>query len=352
MVNLTLRTGLLLSFIAVAVFLAILSVSLAVHLNGEAEQQSARLFLVWIFIALAAAACASFAALNSILKPVNALRAAIEEIAAGPALREVKIGPAPPEIEALVNAFNRMQETIRDRRRLSQEKLMRSDRLAMIGQLAAGVAHEINNPLGSILLFARLVMQQSPESGKVRENLERIEKETKRCHAIVQSLLDFARQREPNIEPVDVNQLLEATIAFFEKQSLLKNIDVVRHYHSGLPLIQADQVQLQQVFMNIIINALDAMNGNGRLTLETADTRPDGPVEIGISDTGCGIPPENIDRVFDPFFTTKEVGRGTGLGLSVSYGIIQAHNGDISVSSAPGAGSRFAITLPKGREKA
>jgi two-component system NtrC family sensor kinase len=206
--------------------------------------------------------------------------------------------------------------------------------------------------LGSILLFTRLVMQQAAQDGRIHENLERIEKETKRCHTIVQSLLDFARQREPNVEPVDVNQLLETTIKFFDRQSLLKEIEVVRHFCTGLLPIQADQLQLQQVFMNIILNALDAMNGKGSLTLETVDTGAHGPVEISISDTGCGIPPENLDRIFDPFFTTKDVGRGTGLGLSVSYGIIQTHNGDIKVSSTPGAGSRFTVTLPKVKERA
>jgi signal transduction histidine kinase len=132
----------------------------------------------------------------------------------------------------------------------------------------------------------------------------------------------------------------------------LQNIEIVRNFGSGIPPIQADGAQLQQVFMNFIINALDAMNGRGLLTVETADTGADGPIEITISDTGCGIPPENMDRIFDPFFTTKDVGRGTGLGLSVSYGIIQTHNGDISVSSTPGAGSRFTIALPKVKERA
>ncbi len=346
-INLTLPTRLLLSFIAVAAVFGILSVFSGIHLTGATEEHATRIFFLLIFVALIAAAGISYVILNSLMKPVRALLAAIEEIATGPTLREIRIDPAPPEIEALVGAFNRMQEAIRERRRLNQEKLLRSDRLAMIGQLAAGVAHEINNPLGSILLFTRLVMQQSPVNSRMHENLERIEKETKRCHSIVQSLLDFARQREPNVEPVDVNQLLEATLKFFEKQNLLKNIEVVRHFAADLPLIQADQLQLQQVFMNIIINALDAMNGRGLLTLETTDIGTDGRITISISDTGCGIPPENMDRIFDPFFTTKDVGHGTGLGLSVSYGIIQTHSGDISVSSTPGEGSRFTITLPK-----
>jgi two-component system NtrC family sensor kinase len=351
-IKLTLRSGLLLSFIAVAACLGVLSVLSGIHFFGMTTEHATRVFFIVLFVALIAAAAISLAALNSVLRPVKALRAAIEEIAAGPALREVKIGHAPPEIEALVAAFNQMQEAIRERRRLNEEKLLRSDRLAMMGQLAAGVAHEINNPLGSILLFTRLLMQQSPENGRVHENLERIEKETKRCHAIVQSLLDFARQREPNIEPVDVSQILEATLKFFERQNLLRNIEVVRHFGAGLPPVPADQLQLQQVFMNIIINALDAMGGNGCLTLEIVDTGADGPVQIGISDTGCGIAPENLDRIFDPFFTTKDVGRGTGLGLSVSYGIIQAHNGSINVSSTPGAGSRFTVALPKAKESA
>jgi two-component system NtrC family sensor kinase len=223
---------------------------------------------------------------------------------------------------------------------------MRSDRLAMIGQLAAGVAHEINNPLGSILLFSRLTVQQMPAGGRARENLERIEKETKRCHAIVKSLLDFARERKPLVESADVNQLLDETLKLFEGQFLFQNIEVARDYDLKLAAIPADRSQLQQVFMNIILNAVDAMKGKGRLGIATRTNAADGVIEIGISDSGGGISPENIDRIFDPFFTTKGVGHGTGLGLSVSYGIIQSHNGDIAVSSVPGSGAIFTISLP------
>ena len=240
-----------------------------------------------------------------------------------------------------------IRERDRQLHRQTHEKLMRSDRLAMVGQLAAGVAHEINNPLGSILLFSRLVMQQVPPDGRVKENLDRIEKETKRCHAIVQSLLDFARQREPWVEPVDPNGLLDSTL-----EAVRESVPVSQH-RGRAPLrlrpagIPGDQGQLQQVFMNIILNAVDAMNGKGRLTVETAQGEQDDTVEISISDTGCGIPPENIIRIFDPFFTTKGVGHGTGLGLSVSYGIVQKHNGDLSVVSTPGKGSTFVVSLPR-----
>jgi two-component system NtrC family sensor kinase len=338
----TLRARLFLSFAAIAVFIGVLWA----FLGAQVFRGPALVFLV-----LALSAATSGILLKSVLKPVKALVEGIEEIATGPGLREIHIDHAPPEIDALVNSFNRMQAAIRERRRQNQEKLMRSDRLAVLGQLAAGVAHEINNPLGSILLFTRLVMQQSEDSGQVRDNLERIEKETKRCHAIVQSLLDFARQREPKVESVDVNQLLDATVRFFEAQHLFQSIEIVRHYGEDLPQIQADQLQLQQVVMNIILNAADAMDGKGVLTLETTGSRKGESIDIRISDTGCGIAPENLDRIFDPFFTTKDVGHGTGLGLSVSYGIIQAHHGDISVSSTPGTGSRFVVTLPTHREK-
>jgi two-component system NtrC family sensor kinase len=314
------------------------------------EQRASKIFLALTIAALVLAVVIAYVLLNSIMRPMNKLIAATEKIAEGASLSDINLDRAPPEIEAVERAFNRMLAAIRERnqllRRQTQEKLIRSDRLAMVGQLAAGVAHEINNPLGSILLFSRLLMKQVPPDGRAKENLDRIEKETKRCHAIVQSLLDFARQREPKIEPVHVNQLLDETLKLFDNQFLFHNIEVVKNYSPSVAMIQADQSQLQQVIMNIIMNAVDAMNAKGRLSLETKNSEEEGAIEVCITDTGCGIPPENINRIFDPFFTTKGVGQGTGLGLSISYGIIQRHDGDLSVSSAPGSGSTFTITLP------
>ncbi len=319
------------------------------------ERQAEEILFGVALVAVLLAIFISYGLSNSIMKPLNSLIAATEKLTAGVAPRELEPDPrAPIEIEALRKSFNAMTLAIRERdqqlRRQTSEKLMRSDRLAMVGQLAAGVAHEINNPLGSILLFSRLIMQQVPAEGRIRENLERIEKETKRCHTIVRSLLDFARQREPLVESLDVNHLLDATLKLFEGQFLFHNIEVVRDYNPELPAILADESQLQQVFMNIILNATDAMKGTGRLTLTTTEDG-EGNIKISVSDTGCGIPPENIDRVFDPFFTTKGVGHGTGLGLSVSYGIIQKHNGDISVSSTVGVGTTFVVSLPTSQEK-
>ncbi len=315
----------------------------------DAQRRAVVFLLLLTMAAVLLGILMSYVLSRSIMKPVTALIAATQKIAADHLPHRIELQHAPPEIEKLGQAFNEMAEAIHERdqqlHRQTHEKLMRSDRLAMIGQLAAGVAHEINNPLGSILLFSRLIMQQSDAEGRTRENLERIEKETKRCHTIVKSLLDFARERKPLVESVAVNQLLDATLKLFEGQFLFQNIQVVRDYAPNLPAIQADRSQLQQVFMNIILNAADAMDGKGRLALSTRSGGDDRSIEIAIADTGCGIPPENLGRIFDPFFTTKGVGHGTGLGLSVSYGIVQSHNGDIGVSSNPG-GTTFTISLP------
>ncbi|MCE5250125.1 hypothetical protein LLG96_07880, partial [bacterium] len=178
------------------------------------------------------------------------------------------------------------------------------------------------------------------------------EKEAKRCQNIVQGLLDFAREREPKTEEIIVNDILEKTINIFENQPLFHNIQVVKNYQSDLPVIMADLAQIQQVFVNIIMNAADAMNGKGTLTISTKSEKQLDTIEIGFTDTGIGIPPENLDRIFEPFFTTKGVGHGTGLGLSISYGIVQGHGGTIKVSSQVGKGSAFTINLPKIKERA
>jgi two-component system NtrC family sensor kinase len=316
----------------------------------ETERRAIEALFGLTIAAILLAIALSYLLSNSIMKPVHSLIRATEKIAAGKSPQEIKLDSAPPEIDALGKSFNSMVAAIRARdqqlQRQTSQKLMRSDRLAMIGQLAAGVAHEINNPLGSILLFSRLIIQQVPQEGRIRENLDRIEKETKRCHTIVKGLLDFARERKPLVESLDINKVLDATLQLFEGQFLFQNVHLVREYKQGLPPIEGDQSQLQQVFMNIVLNAVDAMNGKGTLKIETRESEPAGFVEVVITDTGCGIAPENLDRIFDPFFTTKGVGHGTGLGLSVSYGIVQGHGGDISVSSTPGNGAAFTVSLP------
>ncbi|MBN2126578.1 MAG: cache domain-containing protein [Deltaproteobacteria bacterium] len=286
----------------------------------------------------------------SAMKPVTKLVIATQRLAAGNLDEQVHLEKSTPEIATLGRSFNVMAQSIRERDRQlrlrAQEEVMRSERLAMIGQLAAGVAHEINNPLGSILLFNRLVLNKCPEPTVMRQNLERVEHEVKRCQNIVQALLEFARQRETKTESTDLNRLLDKTMALFENQPLFHNIELIRDYQEDLPPAVVDPAQIQQVFVNILMNAVDAMKGKGTLTLRTRSPETADAVEICFADTGCGMPGEVMERIFEPFYTTKGVGQGTGLGLSISYGIIQRHGGDIRVSSETGRGSLFIVTLP------
>ncbi|MBC7249440.1 MAG: response regulator [Anaerolineae bacterium] len=231
----------------------------------------------------------------------------------------------------------------------AQEQLIQSEKLASIGQLAAGVAHELNNPISVMLGFAQAILRKMPEDDPLRKPLSTIEREGLRCKAIIQNLLDFARRNKPALQPVDVNQVLEAACVLIEHQMSLDNIVVTKGYAPDLPRVLADPNQLQQVFVNIIQNAYQAMPDGGTLRLVTRSLGDE--VQIIFADTGIGIPPENIKRIFDPFFTTKEVGQGTGLGLSVSYGIVEQHGGTIEVESKVGVGTTFIITLPVMREE-
>jgi two-component system NtrC family sensor kinase len=291
--------------------------------------------------------------IKSTLKPISSLIHATENLARGNLEEQVHLNRPPPEIAALGESFNSMARSIRDRDRelrfRAQEGVMKSERLAMIGQLAAGVAHEINNPLGSILLFNRLVLKKCPEDNLMRQNLERIEREVKRCQNIVQGLLEFARQREPKTEPVGLSLLLSKTVALFENQPLFHNVEIVRRFQENIPDAIVDPTQIQQVFVNIIMNAVHAMEGRGTMTITTRFIQETDSIEVGFGDTGCGMSKEVLNRIFEPFYTTKGVGQGTGLGLSISYGIIKRHGGDITVSSQEGKGSFFVITLPNGK---
>jgi len=221
-----------------------------------------------------------------------------------------------------------------------------SERLASLGMLAAGVAHEVNNPLGGILALTGLTIEDLPKDDPHRENLEEVIRQTERCRDIVKGLLEFSRQSKGNTEAVDLNKVLQDTLSLIGKQALFFNINVVCQLEPELPPVVADRSQFQQVFINILMNAVQAMNERGTITIMTRHKSADHSVEVAISDTGKGIPPEDIDRIFDPFFTTKEGGRGTGLGLSIAYGIVTTHGGSICVQSEAGKGSTFTIRIP------
>ncbi len=218
--------------------------------------------------------------------------------------------------------------------------------MASLGKLAAGIAHEINNPMGGILIYSSLLMEELEEGDSRRHDLERIVREATRCKEIVKSLLEFSRQTKAEMESVDINKAITDGLFFLENQALFHNIEVLKNLAPELPRVRGNPSQLKQVFVNIIVNGAEAIQGSGTLTITTGLTRDQKGIWIEFADTGEGIPKENLSKIFDPFFTTKEVGKGTGLGLSTSYGIIEDHGGRIDVKSHVGKGATFTIELP------
>ncbi|HEV8672461.1 MAG TPA: ATP-binding protein [Methylomirabilota bacterium] len=246
---------------------------------------------------------------------------------------------------ALENArlYQGVQQQMAELKR-TQAQLIQSTKLAAIGELAANVAHEINNPLTSVLGFASYLAEQVPPGAPTREELDLILEEATRARDIVRDLLNFSRQREFEPEVTEINAVVEQTMAMVRRQGSLENIAVEERYGVGLPPVEVDVSRMKQVFLNIINNAVYAMKAGGALTLETR--LADGMVNVDFTDTGLGIAPEHLDKIFDPFFTTKPAVSGTGLGLSVSLGIVQSHGGTIDVQSQIGRGSTFTVRLP------
>ncbi len=224
----------------------------------------------------------------------------------------------------------------------AQYQLIRTEKLAALGQLAAGVAHEINNPLGTITIYAHILLKGMEQDDPRREDLMLIISEANRTKEIVQGLLSFARETKLKPGETNINELLEDTLGLLVNQSLFHNIKIKKTLSSDLPNIFADATQLKQVFLNIILNGAQAMEGKGNLTITTAQEK--NQIRIKIRDSGPGIPPENVRKLFNPFFTTKE--KGTGLGLAISYGIVERHGGKLDVETELGKGSTFIISLP------
>ncbi len=249
---------------------------------------------------------------------------------------------------ASVGIFTDLRPRLNMERKLQEThlQLVNSEKMASLGKLAAGLAHEINNPLGGILIYSSLLMEDLPEKDPKRQDLARVVQEAGRCKEIVRSLLEFARQTEPKMEPVDINRAITDDLFFLENQALFHNIRIVKNLDPSLTLAKGNAGQLKQVFMNIIINAAEAMHGVGDLTITTHPAPYRNAILVEFTDTGEGIPEENLSRIFEPFFTTKDVGKGTGLGLATSYGIIEDHEGKIFVKSKVGEGTTFTIELP------
>ena len=226
----------------------------------------------------------------------------------------------------------------------TQAQLIQSTKLAAIGELAANIAHEINNPLTSVLGFASFLKERIEPGQPMREELDLIQEEAERARDIVRDLLHFSRQREFVPRMTDLNPVLEQTVAMLRRQGAFDNVTLSEEYAPDLPPVEIDGPRIKQVFVNLVNNAVYVMKDGGSLTLRSSAVGE--MVQVEVIDTGCGIAPEHLDRIFEPFFTTKPDVSGTGLGLSVSLGILQSHGGTIEVKSELGKGSNFIVKLP------
>lgn len=325
------------------------------------------------FIALAASIIGYFVHLMVYL-PLRDLEAGALRLSAGNLDQPIPVR-SDDEFGQLARSFNSMTDALRQSRaelqdlartleqkieqrthelQRAQAQTMRGEKLASVGLLAAGVAHELNNPLTGVLTFSHLLREKMPDNSADAEDMDLVIRETKRCAAIIKRLLDFAREKQPEKKFADLNQIIADTVRIVEKPAHLRDIGITMRLDPTLPPIWLDADQIKQVVMNMIVNAQHAVEEKGSIVVGTrrAPARPgadgeSGPmVEISIADTGCGIPEQNLRRIFDPFFTSKEVGKGTGLGLSVSHGIVEAHGGSIEVQSKVGEGTTFSVFLP------
>jgi len=288
-------------------------------------------------------------------QPLRELRDSVEAVGRGDFTRRVPVR-SHDECGELATVFNQMTENLRESHaqlektvetlKSTQAQLIQSEKLSAVGEFVAGVTHELNNPLTTVMGFSEL-LQKADVDEQHRRHLDMVFKSAQRCQKIVQSLLSFARRRQPERKPVSVNGLVEAVLEIVSYPLRTGNIEVVKQFAADLPMVLADAHQIQQVLLNIINNARQAMEAHqprGQIKIITEVRKPN--VRITIQDNGPGISEENLRRIFDPFFTTKEVGKGTGLGLSLCYGIIKEHGGSITPASRPGEGATFVIELP------
>ncbi len=284
-----------------------------------------------------------------VLRPVGRIVEMSRRVIAGDLTARVGICP-PGEMGLLCQAIDAMGEAVADREKrlkeTTRQQMNRSEQLAAIGRLAAGVAHEINNPLTAVLTFAHLLRDKHGSDRQDRQDLDMVINEATRAAEIVRDLLDFARERPVQWDLVDLNEITRQTIHLVRSHKQARQVKIIEELNGGLPLINGDQNQLQQVLINLLLNACEAMPEGGTLTVRSRRSPHQAIIEV--IDTGHGIKPEHAGRIFEPFFTTKPVGKGTGLGLSVSYGIVSQHNGTLEFESQEGKGTTFRMALPVG----
>jgi len=316
--------------------------------------------LLLIFVSLTI----TFSIHRLVNRPLKSLLTQTKRLSQGDldALLQIKSGD---EMGELSEAFNQMTTSLKSARmeviewgknleakvsertreiKLMQTQLIRSEKLVSLGRLVAGITHEINNPLQGILMFANLTSKSPKLDPSLKSDMDVIINETNRCANIVKGLLDFSRESIPQKKPASLNKVMEATLALIGRQSTFHNIDIVRDYQTDLPLIPIDENQIEQIFINMLLNAGQSMPGGGRILIRTFAENEE-YVCLEITDTGTGIAEDDLQKIFDPFFTTKK-DKGTGLGLSVSFGIIERHDGKIEVQSKVNEGTTFTIKLP------
>ncbi len=277
-------------------------------------------------------------------KPLIQMQQAMEKIA------QEDFTPIPEEqchseeFVPLFRAFNRMIHELEER----QEQLVQARKISAIGTFTSGIAHELNNPVNNIVLTAEALKEDfdDVERAEAMGMIQDIIVQSERASEIIKNLLDFSRSERPEMVSVSLVSVIQDTLKLVRNQLLLSGVEEETDFPPRLPTICGDYKSLQQVFLNLLINAVQAMPKGGRLGIKAYVSNGDRRVRVEVGDTGVGIDPENIPHIFDPFFTTKEVGKGTGLGLSVTYGILQKHGGSIEVHSEKGVGTTFTISLP------
>ena len=288
-----------------------------------------------------------FIATELVLRPVRSVVAMAQKVIGGDLSARVNLRP-PGEMGVLCRAIDSMAQAVAEREELLQQatrqQIGRSEKLASVGRLAAGVAHEINNPLTGVLAFADMLRSKENMDDQDRQDLDLIVRETKRAREIVRGLLDFARETPSVKSCLNLNEVLGQTVRLLGKREAFQNIYIVENFAERLPPVNGDKNQLQQVFLNLCLNACEAMPDGGTLLVGTSFAAD--RVVVEVTDTGCGIKKEHLDQIFEPFFTTKPVGKGTGLGLSVSYGIVRQHGGTLEVASDEGKGTTFTVSFP------
>jgi two-component system, NtrC family, sensor kinase len=407
--NLGLRTE-----VVINISFLMLAAILLIGFTGERlieDFQTKRVLLVTIFLdAVVLIIFGSFLLSRVLVKPIKDLVRLTQKISDGDFSQKIEV-TSKNEIGQLIGSFNRMIERLKENQeslenyleslesankklKQAQEELIRTEKLASIGRFAAGVAHEVGNPLGAILGYTSILQKDGMDHEESKDYLKRIEKEIDRINRIVRELLDFARPSKFEFKDVEINQVIESTLSLLSYQKNFKNIETQLDTQADLPMIKGDESQLSQVFINIILNATDAMPDGGILRIQTklhvvenpdADrlqrvyprrrrsdpmesdysrmrkTDPlaalikkfsegDRLVKIRISDTGIGIKKEDLENIFDPFFTTKAPDKGTGLGLSISLRIVESLGGEIRVESEVGKGATFEIYFPAAAE--